>query len=37
MANDNMNDAQAYRRSSEPSPKLKDLDRLVGKWEVSGD
>ena len=36
MANETMNDAQAYRRSSEPSPKLKNLDRLVGKWEVSG-
>ncbi len=37
MANDNTNDTQAYGRSSEPSPKLKELDRLVGKWEVSGD
>ena len=37
MANDNTNDAQAYRRPPEPSPELKGLDRLVGKWEVSGD
>ena len=37
MANDNTNDAQAYARPPEPSPELKDLDRLVGKWEVSGD
>ena len=37
MVNDNMNDAQAYGRSSKPSSELKDLARLVGKWEVSGD
>ena len=37
MANDNTNDAQAYGRPPMPNPDLKDLDRLVGKWEVTGD
>lgn len=29
-------DAQAHRQSPEPNPDLKDLDRLVDTWEVSG-
>ena len=37
MANDNTNDAQTYGRQPEPSPELRELDRLVGKWAVSGD
>jgi hypothetical protein len=31
MANDNTNDAQTYGRPPEPSPELRELDRLVGK------
>jgi hypothetical protein len=36
MANDDTDDAQAHQQPPEPNPDLKDLDRLVGTWEVSG-
>ena len=36
MAEDN-NTGSAYEQSVEPSPELSILDRLVGKWEMSGD
>ena len=37
MAEDNTtNDAQAHHQPPEPNPDLKGLDRLVGRWEVSG-
>lgn len=35
MADDN--NAQAHRQPPEPPPDLKDLDRLVGTWELSGE
>lgn len=36
MAGGNTNDAQANRRSPEPNPDLKGLDRLAGAWDISG-
>lgn len=34
---DNTNDAEMGEQSTEPSPDLKRLDRLVGTWAMSGD
>jgi hypothetical protein len=38
MADDDRttNDAQAHQQPPEPSPDLKNLERLVGTWELSG-
>ena len=36
MSNDDTNSAQADQQPPEPNPDLKNLDRLVGTWEVSG-
>ncbi len=36
MAEDANNDAQAHQQPPQPSPDLKNLDRLVGTWEMSG-
>src|SRR3712207_7861353 len=37
MAEDANNDAQAHQQPPQPSPDLKNLDRLVGTWEMSGE
>jgi hypothetical protein len=34
--NNTTNNAQAHQQPPQPSPDLKNLDRLVGPWEVSG-
>jgi hypothetical protein len=36
MANDT-NDTQAQQQPPDPNPDLRNLQRLVGKWEMSGD
>jgi hypothetical protein len=35
MADNTINDAQAYQHPPEPSPDLRSLDRLVGTWKAS--
>ena len=37
MANDDTNNAQANQQPTDPSPDLRNLDRLVGRWEMSGE
>jgi hypothetical protein len=37
VANDHTNDAQAHQQPPQPNPDLKNLQRLVGTWEMSGD
>ena len=37
MANDDTNNAQANQQPTGPSPDLRNLDRLVGRWEMSGE
>ena len=37
MAEDANNNAQAHQQSSQPSPDLKNLDKLVGTWEMGGE
>jgi hypothetical protein len=37
VANDYTNDTQAHQQPPDPNPDLKNLQRLVGKWEMSGD
>ena len=37
MANDDTNDTQAQQQPLDPNPDLKNLQRLVGTWEMSGD
>jgi hypothetical protein len=37
MADENANDAQAHQQPPQPNPDLKNLDRLVGTWEMSGE
>jgi hypothetical protein len=37
MADDANNNAQAHQQPPQPSPDLKNLDRLVGTWEMSGE
>jgi hypothetical protein len=34
---DHTNDAQAHQQPPQPNPDLKNLERLVGTWEMSGD
>src|SRR5215207_8265698 len=34
---DDPNNAQAHQQSPQPNPDRKNLDRLVGTWEMSGD
>src|SRR5215204_1905768 len=34
---DDTNNAQAHQQPPQPNPDLKNLDRLVGTWEMSGD
>ena len=34
---DNANNAQAIQQPPQPNPDLKNLDILVGTWEMSGD
>jgi hypothetical protein len=34
---DETNNAQVHQRPPQPSPNLKNLDRLVGTWEMSGE
>ncbi len=34
---DDANNAQAHQRLPQPNPDLKNLDILVGTWEMSGD
>ena len=31
------NNAQAHQQPQQPGPSLKNLDRLVGTWEMSGE
>jgi hypothetical protein len=37
MANDDTNNAQTHQQPPDPNPDLKNLQRLVGTWEMSGD
>jgi hypothetical protein len=37
MANDDTNNAQVNQQPTGPSPDLRNLDRLVGRWEMSGE
>jgi hypothetical protein len=37
MANDDTNNAQVQQQPPDPNPDLKNLQRLVGTWEMSGD
>jgi hypothetical protein len=37
MANDDTNDTQGQQQPPDPNPDLKNLQRLVGTWEMSGD
>jgi hypothetical protein len=34
---DNANNAQTHQQPPQPNPDLKNLDRLVGTWEMSGE